>query len=106
MENFSEITCVEASVAAIEEARSALGGGAECFHSIFETATLPGRYDNVVLTHVPEHLTVPVVVLKPESEEWFTEGGRCFPVCPNVNAPSRQVAVKMVLISYNATAAK
>jgi len=28
-------------------------------------------------------------------------GGRLFLVCPNANAPSRQIAVKMGLISYN-----
>lgn len=102
MKHFSEITCVEASGDAIEEARSKLGGGAECIHSIFETVTLPSRYDNVVLTHVLEHLDDPIVVLKRINEEWLAEGGRFFLVCPNANAPSRQIAVKMGLISHNA----
>ena len=30
------------------------------------------------------------------------DGGRFFLVCPNANAPSRQIAVKMGLISHNA----
>jgi len=30
------------------------------------------------------------------------EGGRLFLACPNANAPSRQIAVKMGLISHNA----
>jgi hypothetical protein len=34
--------------------------------------------------------------------EWLSEDGRCFLVCPNANAPSRQIAVKMGLISHNA----
>ena len=34
--------------------------------------------------------------------EWLAEGGRFFLVCPNANAPSRQIAVKMGLITHNA----
>jgi 2-polyprenyl-3-methyl-5-hydroxy-6-metoxy-1,4-benzoquinol methylase len=71
-------------------------------HSTFETATLARRYDNVVLTHVLEHLDDPVRILKRINDEWLAEKGRLFLVCPNANAPSRQIAVKMGLISHNA----
>jgi 2-polyprenyl-3-methyl-5-hydroxy-6-metoxy-1,4-benzoquinol methylase len=101
-DHFNDITCVEASGEAIEEARQKLGGGVQFVHSIFEAATLPRRYDNIVLTHVLEHLDDPVRVLKRINEEWLAEGGRFFLVCPNANAPSRQIAVKMGLISNNA----
>jgi 2-polyprenyl-3-methyl-5-hydroxy-6-metoxy-1,4-benzoquinol methylase len=101
-ERFNDITCVEASGEAIEEARRKLGDGVQFVHSMFESATLPRRYDNIVLTHVLEHLDDPVRVLKRVNEEWLAEGGRLFMVCPNANAPSRQIAVKMGLISHNA----
>ena len=101
-DHFDEITCVEASGDAIEVARSKLGNRVKFLHSTFETVDLPQRYDNIVLTHVLEHLDDPVGVLKRINDEWLTEKGRLFLVCPNANAPSRQIAVKMGLISHNA----
>jgi len=98
---FNDITCVEASSEAIEEARRKLGDDVQFIHSTFETATLPRRYDNIVLTHVLEHLDDPVRVLNRINDEWLAEGGRFFLVCPNANAPSRQIAVKMGLITHN-----
>ena len=99
---FSDITCVEASDEAVAEARRRLGDQVQVMHSTFETATLPRRYDNIILTHVLEHLDDPVAVLRRINEEWLAEGGRLFLVCPNAHAPSRQIAVKMGLISHNA----
>jgi ribosomal protein S18 acetylase RimI-like enzyme/SAM-dependent methyltransferase len=98
---FDDVTCVEASDVAIEEARKKLGGNVEFVNSMFEKANLPKRYDNIVLTHVLEHLDDPVLVLKRINDEWLAEGGRLFLVCPNANAPSRQIAVKMSLIPHN-----
>jgi 2-polyprenyl-3-methyl-5-hydroxy-6-metoxy-1,4-benzoquinol methylase len=86
----------------LTEAKARHGDRVEFIHSLFETATLPRRYDNIVLTHVLEHLDDPVRVLKRINDEWLAEGGRFFLVCPNANAPSRQIAVKMGLISHNA----
>jgi 2-polyprenyl-3-methyl-5-hydroxy-6-metoxy-1,4-benzoquinol methylase len=54
-----------------------------------------------VMTHVLEHLDNPVFVLKRINEEWLMATGRLFLTCPNANAPSRQIAVKMGLISHN-----
>jgi len=99
---FSDVTCVEASAAAIGEAKLKLGDKLGYINSLFEQAILPKRYDNIVLTHVLEHLDDPVPVLKRINEEWLADGGRFFLVCPNANAPSRQIAVKMGLISHNA----
>jgi SAM-dependent methyltransferase len=102
LERFDDITCVEASADAIEEAKHKLDSRVSFIHSLFETAILPRQYDNIVLTHVLEHLNDPVRVLKRVNNEWLAEGGRFFLVCPNANAPSRQIAVKMGLISHNA----
>lgn len=98
---FNEITCVEASDEALAAARERLGSGVTFVHSSFETANLPRRYDHVVLTHVLEHLDDPVAVLRRINKEWLDDDGRLFLVCPNGNAPSRQIAVKMGLISHN-----
>lgn len=102
LDRFADITCVEASSGSIEEAQRKLGNKVAFIHSPFETAALPRRYDNIVLTHVLEHLDDPVRVLARINDEWLAEGGRFFLVCPNANAPSRQIAVKMGLISHNA----
>ncbi len=47
------------------------------------------------MTHVLEHLDDPVKVLKRVKDEWLSDNGKFFLVCPNANAPSRQIAVKM-----------
>ena len=98
---FDDVTCVEASIVAIEEAKIKLEDKVNFVNSRFETVILPKRYDNIVLTHVLEHLDDPILVLKRINDEWLAKGGRFFLVCPNANAPSRQIAVKMGLISHN-----
>ena len=99
--HFDDVTCVEASDVAIREAERSLGNRVQFIQGLFETVQLPRRYDNVVLTHVLEHLDDPVLVLKRINEEWLAQDGRLFLVCPNGNAPSRQIAVKMGLIDHN-----
>ncbi|ARM11783.1 MULTISPECIES: class I SAM-dependent methyltransferase [Rhizobium] len=103
---FDDITCVEASDEAIAVARNELGDGLTFINDVFEEVKLPKRYDNVLLTHVLEHLDDPVGVLKRVNDEWLSEGGRLFLACPNANAPSRQIAVKMGLISHNSAITK
>ena len=102
LNHFSDVTCVEASDVAIEEAKVKLGDKVTFINSLFENVVLPKRYDNIVLTHVLEHLDDPVRVLRRINDEWLAAGGRLFLVCPNANAPSRQIAVKMGLITHNA----
>jgi 2-polyprenyl-3-methyl-5-hydroxy-6-metoxy-1,4-benzoquinol methylase len=98
---FDDITCVEASDEAIAAAKNELGSKVKFINSLFETVTLPGKYDNIILTHVLEHLDNPVSVMKRINDEWLSDTGRFFLVCPNANAPSRQIAVKMGLITHN-----
>lgn len=102
LERFTDITCVEASPVAIEDARASLPAHIDLIQGMFETVQLPRRYDNILLTHVLEHLDDPVGVLRRVRDEWLTDTGRLFLVCPNANAPSRQIAVKMGLIPHNA----
>jgi len=101
LEHFEDITCVEASEEAIHVAKTQLGERVQFFNALFETVVLPNQYDNIVLTHVLEHLDDPVKVLKRINDEWLSDHGRFFLICPNANAPSRQIAVKMGLITHN-----
>lgn len=98
---FKDITCVEASDEAVTAATESLGNSVKFFKALFQNVELPTQYDNVVLTHVLEHLDDPISVLRRINDEWLNEKGRFFLVCPNANAPSRQIAVKMGLISHN-----
>jgi 2-polyprenyl-3-methyl-5-hydroxy-6-metoxy-1,4-benzoquinol methylase len=92
---------VEASDEAITIAKKNLGNEINYVNSLFENAVLPKKYDNIVLTHVLEHIDDAVGLLKKINNEWLSEDGKLFLVCPNANAPSRQIAVKMGLISHN-----
>ena len=98
---FEDVTCVEASDVAIAEAKSRYGARIQIINSTFETLQLPKRYDNIVMTHTLEHLDDPVLVLRLINEKWLSKNGRLFLAVPNAHAPSRQIAVKMGLISHN-----
>lgn len=101
IEHFNDITCVEASDEAIMVAKNLFSDKVKFYNSLFEEVVLPLKYDNIVLTHVLEHINDPVKVLKRINDEWLSDNGRFFLVCPNANAPSRQIAVKMGLITHN-----
>jgi 2-polyprenyl-3-methyl-5-hydroxy-6-metoxy-1,4-benzoquinol methylase len=103
---FQDITCVEASSDAISIAKSKFGDTIKFINGLFEQITLSKQYDNIILTHVLEHLDDPIEVLKRVNDEWLSESGRLFLVCPNANAVSRQVAVKMGIISHNSAVTK
>src|SRR6188472_720659 len=75
---FDDITCVEASGEAIESAKIELGNKVKFINSVFETVKLPSKYDNIVLTHVLEHLDDSVAVLKRINDEWLSDSGRFF----------------------------
>lgn len=101
-EKFTDITCIEAAGDAVTAARTRLGGRVRIIHATFESVTLDRRFDHIVLTHVLEHLDDPVRVLKRVNEEWLSDTGRLFLVCPNGNAASRQIAVHMGVVTHNA----
>jgi 2-polyprenyl-3-methyl-5-hydroxy-6-metoxy-1,4-benzoquinol methylase len=98
---FDEIVCVEASDEAIKVAQKNLPKGVKFINSTFEDLSMNVKFDNIIMTHVLEHIDNPVAVLRRIRQEWLTESGNLFLVCPNANAPSRQIAVHMGLISHN-----
>ncbi|MEO5942088.1 MAG: class I SAM-dependent methyltransferase [Ferruginibacter sp.] len=98
---FKDLTCVEASDEAIAIAKTEFGDKVNFVNGLFEEITLSRKYDNIILTHVLEHIDDPIAVMKRINDEWLSDKGRFFLVCPNANAPSRQIAVKMGLITHN-----
>jgi 2-polyprenyl-3-methyl-5-hydroxy-6-metoxy-1,4-benzoquinol methylase len=99
-EYFQDVTCIEASGEALAMAQERIGVRATYIQGLFENVKLDRRFDNIVLTHVLEHLDDPVTVLKRINDEWLTDKGRLFLACPNAHAGSRQIAVRMGLIDH------
>lgn len=100
VEKHSDLTVVDASAAALEVARKWLPARVNFVHGTFEAVELPRRFQNILLINVLEHVDDAVLVLQ-RVREWLTETGRIFLVVPNANAPSRQIAVRMGLITHN-----
>ncbi len=98
---FNDLTVVDASAKLIELARGQVPNDVQFINSRFEDAELPGQFKSIFLIHTLEHLDEPVVVLE-KIKSWLAPGGRLFLATPNANAPSRQIAVKMGLITHNA----
>lgn len=103
---FSNISCVEASTEAIKKAKKLFANKIIFYNSSFENLDLKKRFNNIILTHVLEHMDDPIYLLKRINEDWISENGRLFLAVPNANAPSRQIAVKMGLIDFNAAVTK
>lgn len=97
---YHDITVVEASSELAKFTKNRLGNKIKMINSVFETTELEEKYDSIFLMHTLEHLDDPVFVLS-KINSWLSSSGRLFLVVPNANAPSRQIAVKMGLISHN-----
>jgi 2-polyprenyl-3-methyl-5-hydroxy-6-metoxy-1,4-benzoquinol methylase len=98
--HYADLTVIEASSDLVAIARDRVPS-ATYITATFEETTLTARYDAVFLIHTLEHLDDPAGVLR-RVNGWLRDTGRLFIVVPNANAPSRQIAVQMGLISHNA----
>ncbi|MBI87156.1 MAG: SAM-dependent methyltransferase [Candidatus Marinimicrobia bacterium] len=106
MKYSNDVSCVEVSSEAIKKAKKLFKNKVFFYNSSFEELKLKKVYDNILLTHVLEHLDNPVYLLERINKEWLSKNGRLFIAVPNANAPSRQIAVKMGLIDFNAAVTK
>lgn len=100
VERFDDVSAIEASSDAVSITEKKFGGRVKFLHSTFEEFDGANKFDAIFLTHTLEHLDDPVAVLK-KVGTWLSDRGRLFLVVPNADAPSRQIAVKMGLISHN-----
>ena len=103
---FDDITCIEASSEAIDKAQLFLSNLPDekkihFINSTFEESDLEKKFDNIILTHVLEHIDDPIALLEKIKDKWMHKNSRLLIVCPNANAPSRQIAVRMGLIEHN-----
>lgn len=104
VELFEEVACIEASADALEVAKERLKKykNITYIEGTFEDVVLKRKFNNIFLTHVLEHIDDREGILRKIKDEWLAEDGFLFVACPNANAPSRQIAVKMGLIESNA----
>ncbi len=100
IEQFVDLTVVDAAESALDVARKCLPSHVHFVHGEFETVTLPRRFEMIFIINVLEHVDDAVLILR-RASEWLTDSGRLFILVPNANAPSRQIAVRMGLITHN-----
>jgi 2-polyprenyl-3-methyl-5-hydroxy-6-metoxy-1,4-benzoquinol methylase len=98
---FPDLTVIEASSELVAQARLRAGPAVRFVHAMFEDAAVSGPFESIFLMHTLEHVDDPARVLS-KVNDWLSPNGRLFLVVPNANAPSRQIAVQMGLISHNA----
>ncbi len=101
LKRFESVDCIEASSKARTNLKNKHGKAVNIFAGTLEELKLEKRYDNIILAHVLEHLDHQVHALAKIKNEWLAPKGRLFIVVPNANAPSRQIAVRMGLVSHN-----
>ncbi len=96
---FTDLAVVEPMMPFIDYTKRKVGRDV-AFHNALIEEFDPGRtYDNVVMTHVLEHVIDPVAVLD-KLRSLLSANGRLFIAVPNGGAPSRMIAVKMGLIKH------
>lgn len=100
--HFKRVDCVEASAEAILVAKKKVGRRAGFINDTFEKVTLDRKYASIFMTHVLEHVDDPVAILRRINDEWLSDKGHLFLVCPNAHAASRQIAAKMGVVSHHA----
>lgn len=102
VKDYKFVTAVEGSSNAYEIAKNNPKlSNVNFICSMFEDLKTPTQYSNILMSHVLEHLDDPVQILKKINNNLLADDGYFFLICPNANAPSRQIAVKMGLISHN-----
>lgn len=96
---FDDVTVVEGASDLIEVARKEVGDKVRFELSRFEDFKPSSGFDAIFLLHTLEHLDDAVAVLK-RIRSWLTPQGKLFLAVPNAHAASRQIAVRMGLISH------
>jgi 2-polyprenyl-3-methyl-5-hydroxy-6-metoxy-1,4-benzoquinol methylase len=95
--HFASVTVIDASDELIAVASARVDPSVTFIHSTFEEAEISDTFDAIFLVHTLEHLDSRIDTLS-KVGGWLKPGGRLFVACPNANAASRQIAVKMGLI--------
>jgi len=90
------LTVVEGSRAFCESIAARLPS-VRVVQALFERFSPAGRFDNIVLGHVLEHVENPGAIVA-RAAEWLAPGGRMLAAVPNSRSLHRQAAVLMGLL--------
>ncbi len=97
--DFKKVTVVDGSKLFIDQVRNKIRSKKLTFvHSLFENYNPSEKYDTIFMTHILEHLTNPVQVLK-RSKKWLKPNGSILIDVPNANSIHRHIGVKLGLLS-------
>ena len=97
---FEDLSVIEASSELAKFTQNIMPEHVHFFVCTIENFNDNKKFDTIFLMHTLEHLDDPVGVLG-KIKNMLTPNGRLILAVPNANAPSRQIAVKMGLISHN-----
>jgi 2-polyprenyl-3-methyl-5-hydroxy-6-metoxy-1,4-benzoquinol methylase len=101
VERYGHVTVVDAAQRFLDHTAERIGRRGTFHCSLFEDFHTDERFDTVFLVHVLEHVEDAVGTLR-QIRSLLTETGRLYVIVPNANAASRQIAVKMNVLSHNA----
>lgn len=96
----ADLTVIDAAESALDVARQRLPIHVKFVRGKIESATFQQHFETIFMINVLEHVDDAVIVLQ-RARELLTDSGRVFILVPNANAPSRQIAVHMGLITHN-----
>jgi 2-polyprenyl-3-methyl-5-hydroxy-6-metoxy-1,4-benzoquinol methylase len=97
-DNFTDVYVVDGSPELIERTKGRFSNKVTFQVSTFEELQLDQKFDAIFLIHTLEHLDNPIEVLL-RCKDWLKPSGKLIVAVPNAFAPSRQIAVKMGIIS-------
>lgn len=102
-QNFESVTVIEAVSEFIEHTKGQAAKSniknIDFAHCLAEEFRSDKKFDNIVLSHVLEHVMDDRGILE-HLLKFLAPGGRLFVIVPNANAASRLIAVKMGILGH------
>jgi ubiquinone/menaquinone biosynthesis C-methylase UbiE len=101
VKHFTNCVFVDGSKTALEKLKIRIGNTNfqkfTFIHSYVENLKLEEKFDAIFLTHLLEHLSTPISVLKTVSQ-FLRENGKIFIAVPNANSLHRHIGVAMGML--------
>lgn len=98
---FPKVTVIDGSSDSLAVVTARFADKVEPVPGVIKDISFNAGFDTIFLVHTLEHLDDPIAELG-RIAGWLNSGGRLFVVVPNANAASRQIAVQMGLVEFNA----
>ncbi len=105
LKNFDSVTVIEGSKKSINQIKKIKSSKLTIVNQDLDNINLNKKFNNIFLIHTYEHLKFRIKFLK-KIKQNLKKNGKLFLVCPNANAISRKIAVKMKLIETETSVTK